>query len=311
MVSELEPTTKTEQPGRYRSRRRPTFRKACRSRSSAHCAGIQRHRQNSRTCCEGPFAEVVRATYADPLVRQSLGGGGFRFSTKFQDEETGLLYYGYRYYDPSTGRWNSRDPLAEKAFAEITRAGALTGPVAVKREGLAYSFVVNAPVSFVDLLGLALVKTNDDGTISVKVEACEIVIVVDHGMENRNAYKFIFGKRTKHPSAAGFAGCYATDVNSAIPDRNRLSGSPIGGVWDGLVSPRQDGPDWDGALENMRLGARDTAKSWLASGRCCRIKITLISYNGKVLSEAIIRTLEDADKFKYNWSGKQDAERSF
>ncbi|MBB5354036.1 RHS repeat-associated protein, partial [Haloferula luteola] len=35
------------------------------------------------------------------------------FSTKYQDEETGLYYYGYRYYDPVTGRWQSRDPLEE------------------------------------------------------------------------------------------------------------------------------------------------------------------------------------------------------
>ena len=35
----------------------------------------------------------------------------FMFSTKFYDWETGLYYYGYRYYNPSTGRWLSRDPL--------------------------------------------------------------------------------------------------------------------------------------------------------------------------------------------------------
>jgi RHS repeat-associated protein len=33
-------------------------------------------------------------------------------STK-QDEETDLLYYGYRYYNASTGRWLSRDPIEE------------------------------------------------------------------------------------------------------------------------------------------------------------------------------------------------------
>ncbi len=33
----------------------------------------------------------------------------FRFSTKYQDDETDLLYYGYRYYNASTGRWLSRD----------------------------------------------------------------------------------------------------------------------------------------------------------------------------------------------------------
>jgi RHS repeat-associated protein len=55
----------------------------------------------------GPFGEVLRAT--GPMATANP----FRFSTKFQDEETGLLYYGYRYYDPSTGRWNSRDPVDE------------------------------------------------------------------------------------------------------------------------------------------------------------------------------------------------------
>lgn len=36
-----------------------------------------------------------------------------RFSTKYYDEESGFYYYGYRYYDPVTGRWMSRDPLGE------------------------------------------------------------------------------------------------------------------------------------------------------------------------------------------------------
>ncbi len=38
----------------------------------------------------------------------------FRFSTKYQDDETDLLYYGYRFYNGSTGRWLSRDPIGEK-----------------------------------------------------------------------------------------------------------------------------------------------------------------------------------------------------
>ena len=38
----------------------------------------------------------------------------YRFSTKPQDAATGLYYYGYRWYDPLTGRWPSRDPIAER-----------------------------------------------------------------------------------------------------------------------------------------------------------------------------------------------------
>jgi len=36
-----------------------------------------------------------------------------RFSTKYQDSETNLYYYGYRYYSSELGRWLNRDPVAE------------------------------------------------------------------------------------------------------------------------------------------------------------------------------------------------------
>jgi len=36
-----------------------------------------------------------------------------RFSTKYHDAETGLGYWGYRYYSARLGRWLSRDPLGE------------------------------------------------------------------------------------------------------------------------------------------------------------------------------------------------------
>jgi RHS repeat-associated protein len=35
----------------------------------------------------------------------------YRFSTKPVEASSGLAYYGYRYYDPRTGRWPSRDPI--------------------------------------------------------------------------------------------------------------------------------------------------------------------------------------------------------
>jgi RHS repeat-associated protein len=29
------------------------------------------------------------------------------------------MFYGYRYYDPSTGRWPSRDPIGEKGGVNL------------------------------------------------------------------------------------------------------------------------------------------------------------------------------------------------
>jgi len=78
----------------------------------------------------GPFGEVIRAS--GPLARTNP----FRFSTKYQDDESDFLYYGFRYYNPSTGRWLSRDPIGE-----------LGGPNL-------YEFVGNASISFQDYLGL-------------------------------------------------------------------------------------------------------------------------------------------------------------
>ncbi|MFA5343213.1 MAG: RHS repeat-associated core domain-containing protein [Kiritimatiellia bacterium] len=52
-----------------------------------------------------PFGETIVATGA--MAKENK----FRFSTKYTDDETGLVYYGYRYYSPSLGRWLSRDPI--------------------------------------------------------------------------------------------------------------------------------------------------------------------------------------------------------
>ena len=55
-----------------------------------------------------PFGEVIRMT--GPMARANP----FRFSTKFCDDESGLVYYGYRYYDPAQGRWIGRDPAPDQ-----------------------------------------------------------------------------------------------------------------------------------------------------------------------------------------------------
>jgi RHS repeat-associated protein len=38
----------------------------------------------------------------------------FRFSSEYHDNETGLVYYNFRYYNPDIGRWTKRDPIGEK-----------------------------------------------------------------------------------------------------------------------------------------------------------------------------------------------------
>ena len=55
----------------------------------------------------GPFGQVLSMDGALAEVNP------FRFSSEFHDDETGLVYYNYRYYSPSLGRWTKRDYIEE------------------------------------------------------------------------------------------------------------------------------------------------------------------------------------------------------
>jgi RHS repeat-associated protein len=76
-----------------------------------------------------PFGTLTRLTGNTTVKFQ------YRFSTKPRDFSTGLYYYGYRWFDPVTGRWPSRDPIGERGGLNL------------------YGFVGNDGVNWVDILG--------------------------------------------------------------------------------------------------------------------------------------------------------------
>jgi RHS repeat-associated protein len=83
----------------------------------------------------------------------------FRFSTKYQDDETDLLYYGYRYYNASTGRWLSSDPLNDQAFFDSYCYGKDEDTrlqLGLSSLGPLYCFVRNGPVNYWDRDGCEL-----------------------------------------------------------------------------------------------------------------------------------------------------------
>lgn len=82
----------------------------------------------------GPFGEKLEAT------GELAESNPWRFATKYRDEETGLYYFGHRYYDPTTGTWLSREPLGESESLNL------------------YAYCHNDPVNKVDALGLNAIR---------------------------------------------------------------------------------------------------------------------------------------------------------
>jgi RHS repeat-associated protein len=79
---------------------------------------------------EGPFGDIVEQSGDD------AEDNPWRFSSKYWDDDTGLGYWGYRWYSVEVARWCSRDPAAEDAGLN------------------AYAFVSNNAVDNKDWLGL-------------------------------------------------------------------------------------------------------------------------------------------------------------
>ena len=86
-----------------------------------------------------PFGKVVRANGPMALINP------LRFSTKYQDDDTGFNYYGHRYYNSDTGKWLNRDPIVEQGGENL------------------YGFVANNSVDRVDILGLTPGSTGIGG----------------------------------------------------------------------------------------------------------------------------------------------------
>jgi RHS repeat-associated protein len=77
-----------------------------------------------------PFAGTLRASGSNAK------GNSFRWSTRYRDDETELVFYPARPYDPFDGRWLGRDPLQESAGVNV------------------YGFQQNDSIQNIDPLGL-------------------------------------------------------------------------------------------------------------------------------------------------------------
>ena len=83
-----------------------------------------------------PFGTTTRTHRDSSASFDIVALNPFRFSSEYYDSELDLVYYNYRHYSPSLGRFLSRDPIEEQGGWNL------------------YAISMNNMVSVIDLLGL-------------------------------------------------------------------------------------------------------------------------------------------------------------
>ena len=126
----------------------------------------------------GPYGSTVK------MEGNAAEVNPFRFSSEYFDEETGLVQYNFRYYNPKEGRWTSRDP-----FFSIN----------------SYLFSKNSPSIWFDVLGLY-----KDSTIEWLKENCQHIIKYS-AMYNVDPYAVSMAMAEEYDDYQSFPIKWATD----------------------------------------------------------------------------------------------------
>jgi RHS repeat-associated protein len=186
----------------------------------------------------GPFGELIRAT--GPMAKVNP----FRFSTKYDDDESDLVYYGYRYYNPSTGRWLSRDPIEEDGWSNLNDSDGLysVNPLETETGNNLYAYVEDSPENTIDLLGLYSISGR-----TITLSKCEIVIIYGHGSKKNH---WTWNVPYPNCSAGAAVTCWPVENMTGLPDSMRLWTTwPPGGA------ALED--DWQTIMWGMAVGGPD------------------------------------------------------
>ena len=162
----------------------------------------------------GPFGEPLATPAPHPDANP------FRFSTMFHDEESGLVYFGLRYYDPRSGRWLARDPLEEEEGANL------------------YTFSGNHPMFNLDNNGAKVLRVFYANDASFRKP--------DHGQEAANIEQDIFWVAEQCKRLVQRRKCAAVNPGLSAADFNLIAQVASRNLALSRIKPR-NGLCWGGS----------------------------------------------------------------
>ncbi|MBS0627902.1 MAG: RHS repeat-associated core domain-containing protein, partial [Verrucomicrobia bacterium] len=111
---------------------------------------------------DNTLEEYCYTAFGEELFLPPLSQNPWRFASKRIDPETGLIFYGRRYYLPEKGRWLTSDPLGFQAGPNL------------------YAFVFNSPLTHMDLYGLLAMFANGFREEKCNGEFVSMSVGTDH-----------------------------------------------------------------------------------------------------------------------------------
>ena len=224
-----------------------------------------------------------------------------RFSTKYLDGESGLYYYGYRYYDPVTGRWPSRDPIGERGGINL------------------YGMVGNNSIGKIDYLGHEAIWGPIVSSIIDfldELEKCTVTVIVGHGTtstdigggprkDDRDPVinplpDTIHGHFNQNPNGLGgigvcYVGCNANELNDRIPE-DQIVDVPdlLYGMHGGRFDAGSDEIMW-GAIDSAVDAAVTKAKEFCEQDCPCSRWFVRVKFHGSILDDLLVDPDSDGD----------------
>lgn len=126
------------------------------------------------------YGGLIKTSGSQPAYQLALRNAG-----QWQDDETGLYYNDFRYYNPRTGRYISQDPLGKMA----ERLGSPNS----------YSYVNNNPISYIDPWGLVLFAFDGTGNTDDPNQ----LAVLENGFSNVSKFTSLYEDKFRYISGVG------------------------------------------------------------------------------------------------------------
>lgn len=220
------------------------------------------------------FGNTIRC---DELGSQQVDKFSHRFSSKVFDSESGLYYYGYRYYDPVTGRWSSRDPIGERGGENL------------------FGFVDNNCVNSLDALGLIIATFDGSASYQEKIRKA---------LEDMTGAKFSWTKYEKLKDVK----CPKPGDDTAVDDEKKgevyvltlTSPGTVKNMWDRLRPIIEDKEMT--VIAQQKIGEDEKKREILLppddTNACCIHRRVVITEAAKIYHN--VETGRDSDdKIKY------------